>query len=90
MPSTRDLAREAVLFGDLRNLIKLKQLQAPTEDDVRTHAAAVRRRTNDYFLVARDAKSKVEAWRAPLRIAPALATISRRPIMATIPQRAGR
>lgn len=39
----QDLARDAVLYGDLRNLTKLKEMQAPTEDDVRTHSAAVRR-----------------------------------------------
>jgi hypothetical protein len=39
----QDLGRDAVLFGDLRNLSKLKELQGPTEDDVRVHSAAVRR-----------------------------------------------
>ena len=38
-----DLKRDAILFGDLRNLDKLKDIQNPTEDDVRGHAAAVRR-----------------------------------------------
>jgi hypothetical protein len=38
-----DLKRDAVLYGDLLNLAKLKELQSPTEDDVRLHAAAVRR-----------------------------------------------
>jgi hypothetical protein len=41
--ASQDLARDAVLFGDLRNLTKLKEIQDPTEDDVRTHSAAVRR-----------------------------------------------
>jgi hypothetical protein len=40
---SQDLSRDAVLFGDLRNLTKLKETQDPTEDDVRTHSAAVRR-----------------------------------------------
>jgi len=40
---SQDLARDAVLFGDLRNLTKLKEIQGPTEDDVRMHSAAVRR-----------------------------------------------
>lgn len=39
----QDLDRDAVLFGDLRNLTKLKETQDPTEDDVRAHSAAVRR-----------------------------------------------
>jgi hypothetical protein len=33
-----------------------------------TLAAGNYDRTKDYFLVARDAKTKAEAWRAPLRI----------------------
>ena len=33
-----------------------------------TLAAGTYDRTKDYFLVARDAKTKAEAWRAPLRI----------------------
>ena len=41
--SSLNLARDAVLFGDLRNLTKLKEIQSPTEDDVRVHSAAVRR-----------------------------------------------
>ncbi|MGV0960482.1 MAG: hypothetical protein ACOYB1_11665 [Limnohabitans sp.] len=40
---SQDLARDAVLFGDLRNLTGLKEIQKPTEDDVRAHSAAVRR-----------------------------------------------
>jgi hypothetical protein len=38
-----DLSRDAIIFGDLRNLSKLKDLNNPTEDDVRMHASAVRR-----------------------------------------------
>lgn len=43
MSTSQDLARDEVLFGDLRNLIKLKEIQFPTKDDVRVHSAAVRR-----------------------------------------------
>lgn len=39
----QNLARDEVLFGDLRNLTKLKEIQCPTKDDVRAHSAAVRR-----------------------------------------------
>lgn len=47
-----DLERDAVLFGDLRNLAKLKDIQSPTEDDIRVHAAAVRRLLLDGELAA--------------------------------------
>ncbi len=42
-PNDLDLKRDAVIFGDLRNIAKLKDIQSLTEDDVRLHAAAVRR-----------------------------------------------
>jgi hypothetical protein len=41
---------------------------AGTELNWLTLAAGSYDRTKDYFLVARDAKTKAEAWRAPLRI----------------------
>ena len=41
--SNEDLARDAVLLGDLRNLTKLKGIQHPTEEDVRLHSGTVRR-----------------------------------------------
>lgn len=50
-PNDPDLSRDAILFGDLLNLAKLKDLKNPTEDDVRMHASAVRRLLMDGELV---------------------------------------
>lgn len=62
----QDLARDAVLFGDLRNLTKLKELQEPTEDDVRVHSAAVRR-----LLLEGELPAAVGRRRLPLLFHPA-------------------
>ena len=61
-----DLDRDAVLFGDLRNLAKLKDIQNPTEDDVRVHAAAVRRLLLDGELPASAGRRRL-----PLLVFPA-------------------
>ncbi len=61
-----DLARDAVLFGDLRNLTKLKEIQRPTEDDVRMHSAAVRR-----LLLDGELPAAISRRRLPLFFHPA-------------------
>jgi hypothetical protein len=38
-----DPERDAIVFGDLRSLAKLKNIQTPTQEDLRLHVAAVRR-----------------------------------------------
>lgn len=43
-------------------------VRCESEDECGTSAGTVTDRAMDYFLVARDAKTKAEAWRAPLRI----------------------
>lgn len=55
----QDLPRDAVLFGDLRNLTKLKEIRDPTEDDVRAHSAAVRRLLLDGELPAAAGRRKL-------------------------------
>lgn len=62
----QDLPRDAVLFGDLRNLTKLKEIQNPTEDDVRAHSAAVRR-----LLLDGELPAAVGRRRLPLLFHPA-------------------
>ena len=63
---SQDLARDAVLFGDLRNLTKLKEVQRPTEDDVRVHSASVRR-----LLLDGELPAAVGRRRLPLLFHPA-------------------
>jgi hypothetical protein len=64
--SELDLKRDAVLFGDLRNLAKLKELQSPTEDDVRLHATAVRRLLLDGELSAAAARRRLSLLFYPI------------------------
>jgi hypothetical protein len=63
---SQDLSRDAVLFGDLRNLTKLKEIQDPTEDDVRVHSASVRR-----LLLDGELPAAVGRRRLPLLFHPA-------------------
>lgn len=63
---SRDFARDEVLFGDLRNLAKLKAIQCPTKDDVRAHSAAVRR-----LLLDGELSAAVGRRRLPLMFHPA-------------------
>jgi len=63
---SQDLSRDAVLFGDLRNLTKLKETQNPTEDDIRVHSAAVRR-----LLLDGELPAAVGRRRLPLLFHPA-------------------
>ena len=50
--SVPDLERGEILFGDLRNLVNLKDVNNPNEEVVRLHAAAVRRLLLDGELAA--------------------------------------
>ena len=64
--SINNLACDGVLFGDLRNLTKLKDIQDPIEDDVRVHAAAVMRLLLDVELPAAAGRRRL-----PLLVHPA-------------------
>lgn len=72
MNPSQDLDRDKVLFGDLHNLTKLKELQGPTEDDVRLHSAAVRRLLLEGELPAAMARRRLPLLFHPADSAPML------------------
>ena len=68
--ASRDTAEQAAERGlsGCQHLVRFYDLPCEFEDEFGTSAGTVTDRAMDYFLVARDAKTKAEAWRAPPRI----------------------
>lgn len=54
-----DLNRDQVLLGDLRNFERLRNIANPTQDEVRLHAAAVRKLLLDGVLPSSAASRKI-------------------------------
>lgn len=52
MAAPLDLNRDQTILGDLRNFARLQEIQNPSQDEVRLHAAAVRRLLLDGVLAA--------------------------------------
>ena len=68
--ASRDTAEQAAERGlsGCQHLARFYDRRCESEDECGTSTGTVTDRAMDYFLVARDAKTKAEAWRATLRI----------------------